>query len=471
MAKITERLTDLKCKNAKPTIRPDGTMAKTTLLPDGSGLYLQLSTSTKAPERAPDETATAYRQRLIAMLQSGDVIQVSKSWVFRSAVGGKEHRIGLGPYPKVSLTEARERADGHRAASRNGTNPLDAKRQKERDEERAAREKKAADALAAARGTTFKEAAERYMAGQKAGWSSAVYRGQWSQSLEDYAYPVFGDLPVSDVTPELVLQVLHGPDYDPEKPETSRWVQKTKTMKDLRARIAKVINFAAVKGLRPKGPNPAAWKDNLEVDLAKPSKVTPVVNHPALPYTRAPAFMARLRDDHSVAARALEFTILCASRAGEVFGARWGEFDLKARLWTIPANRMKGRETHNTPLSDRACAILTAIKCDTIPHPSALVFTNRVGLQLADTMLLRLARRLQPDMPELTVHGFRSTFRDWVSEETNHAPEVAEHALAHKVKGVEGDYRRGTALKKRRALMEDWARYCAAAPAEMNQVA
>ena len=161
---------------------------------------------------------------------------------------------------------------------------------------------------------------------------------------------------MADVTPELVLQVLE-----------PRWAKKTKTMKDLRGRIAKVLNFAAVKGYRPKGPNPAAWKDNLEVSLARPSKVTSVVNHPALPYAKVGAFMARLRKDPSFKARALEFIILCASRAGEVLGARWREIDLKARLWTIPAERMKMRKEHNVALSEAACAILQAIKGDKPP--------------------------------------------------------------------------------------------------------
>jgi integrase len=176
--------------------------------------------------------------------------------------------------------------------------------------------------------------------------------------------------------------------------------------------------------------------------------------------------MNRLRADPSPKARALEFIILCASRLGEVQGARWGEFDLKAKIWTISASRMKGRQEHNVPLSDAAIAALMAVKGDAIPHPSALVFANRVGLRVCKTDLLRIARCVQPDMPEITVHGFRSSFRDWVGDETNHAPETAEHALAHKIKGVEGDYRRGTALKKRRVLMADWAAYCAGKPVQ-----
>jgi hypothetical protein len=258
MGKRIERLTDLKCKNAKPAVRPDGTVAKTTLLPDGGNLYLQIS-------------------------DTG-----SKSWIFRSAVGGCETRIGLGAYPQTSLIEARKLADQHRAAARSGANPLDAKRQREAGEERVRREKAAAEALANARGVTFEHAAEHYIAGKKAGWSNAAYREQWGQSLRDDVFPTLGGVSCADIDAEMVLRVLE-----------PNWTTRTKTMSDVRGRIAKILNFAAVKGYRPKGPNPAAWKDNLEVSLASPNKVRPVENRPALPYADVPAFMARLRRDDS----------------------------------------------------------------------------------------------------------------------------------------------------------------------------
>jgi integrase len=450
MAKITGRLTELAVKNAKPEIRKDGTISKTTLLPDGDGLYLQLSIGTKAPEREPDETLDAYRERLLTQMLDGGIL-FSRSWVFRSAVGGRETRIGLGAYPGVTLAKARESAKEQRDSRDRGTNPLKAKQQKEAAGAKAEQEREAAEARANAHGTTFAQAAAQYIAGQEAGWSNPSYRAQWKQSLKDYAYPLIGDLPVAEVTAELVLQVIE-----------PYWKEKTKTMADLRARIAKVLNFAAIKGYRPKGQNPAAWKDNLEVSLAKPSRVTPVVNHPALPYAKIGAFMAELRKNPSIVARALEFTILYASRVGEVRFARWSEIDLKARLWTIPASRMKAREEHNVPLSERACAILEAIEGDTIPHPATLVF-NKMGRRLALNAALKLACQMEPG---ITLHGFRSTFRDWVGDETEHRREIAEFALAHKVVGVEGDYRRGKALRKRRRLMEDWAQYCATIPAE-----
>ena len=426
---------------AKPKKRPDGTVAKTTLVPDGGGLYLQLSAS-------------------------GDTI--SKSWIFRSSVGGRETRMGLGVYPSVSLSEARDKAAVCRSDSRTGVNPLAAKRQRAVEEERAERERKAAEALANARGVTFKDAAEQYIRGKQAGWSSAAYRAQWTQSLEDYAFPIFGDLPCADVTPELVLQALE-----------PHWEARTKTMKDARGRIAAVLNFAAVKGYRPRGQNPAAWRDNLEVSLAKPSLVTPVINHPALPHAQIPEFMARVRAEESTKARALEMVVLCASRVSEVIGARWSEFNLTDRLWTIPASRMKTREEHNVPLSDAAIAVLMAVRGDAIPHPNNLVFPNPRGMKWQKTDILKVARKIWPDMintPEgpraITVHGLRSSFRDWVGEEdTGHAGEVAEHALAHVVKGVEGDYRRGKALKKRRRLMADWAAFCASQPVHERHAA
>lgn len=462
MAKLVTRLSDRAVNNAKPGIRVDGTIPKTTLLPDGDGLALQLSVGTKPPAREPDETPEAYRERVVRLMATGGVT-FSRSWIFRSAVGGKEHRIGLGAYPGVTLAEAREAAKEHRNARDKGVNPLAERLRKEAAEAAAKREEEAARARAAAHSTTFAMAAEQYISGQEASWSNASYRAQWKQSLKDYAYPLIGDLSVAEVTSDLVLQVLE-----------PHWRTKTKTMKDLRARIAKVLNYAAAKGYRPRGQNPAAWRDNLDAILAKPSKIirpgklTPVMHHPALPYADIVDFMAKLRQNSSIEARALEFSILTAARTGEVRFMRWSEVDLKGRLWSIPAHRMKGREEHNVPLSEATCAILLAVKGDdAIPHPATLVF-NKLGRRLALNATLTLARKMRPGS---TRHGFRSTFRDWVAEKSRHDGELAEFALAHKVVGVKGAYLRGRLLEKRRLLMEDWARYCATVRTEDDEQA
>jgi integrase len=226
------------------------------------------------------------------------------------------------------------------------------------------------------------------------------------------------------------------------------------------------LNYAAVKGYRPKGPNPAAWRDNLEVSLPKPKKLRPVAHHPTMPYADVPEFMRRVRADSSTKARALELTVLCGSRRNEVLGARWGEFDLEAGLWTIPAKRMKRRADHVVPLSDAAVTMLIEMRGNAISHPASLVFVNDRGLQLYKEDMLRLARKLWAGPQQFDLHGFRSSFRDWVGDETDTAREIAEAALHHKVRGVEGAYRRGTALRKRHQLMNDWAAYCAGQPVQ-----
>jgi integrase len=422
--KRTYRLTDIAIRKAKPKLGANG-LPRTTLMPDGNGLYAQINPSPGG--------------------------RFSISFVFRSATGGKEHRTGLGGYPATSLIQARELAEQHRAAARSGVNPLEAKRQRQAEEERVRREKAATEARAVAlRGVTFKEAAEQYIAGQKAGWSNATYRAQWAQSLRDYAYPVLGDVSCTDITHEMVLQVLE-----------SIWTSKTRTASDLRGRVENILGFAATKGWRSRDAgNPASWHNNLQFSLASPNKLRPVVNHPALPYANIPEFMSRLRADPSVKARALEFVILTASRLGEVLGVRFGEIDFKTKVWTVPASRMKGRRDHSIPLSDRAIAVLMSACGDATPHPSVLVFTNRRGMRFNKMDLIRLTRQIWPEMPTATLHGMRSTFRDWCGDETDHPREVAEAALAHKTKGVEGAYRRQTALAKRRLLMIEWSQFC-----------
>jgi integrase len=267
-----------------------------------------------------------------------------------------------------------------------------------------------------------------------------------------YVYPIIGDLPVADIDQALVLRCLE-----------PRWRKATATMKKLRARIGKVLGYAAAKGYRPKGPNPAAWAENLEhMGLAKPGKIAPTKHHAALKYEKIGAFMAALRKDKRISAKALEFAILTAARSHEVRLAPWSEIELDKGLWTIPVARLKmrreeDRAPHTVPLSAAACAILKGIKGDRTPEPDELIFAGRTGRRLADNALRKAARRIDPT---ISAHGFRSTFKDWAGDRANAPDEVSEFCLGHVKTGLAAAYRRRTAVEKRRELMGLWAHYC-----------
>jgi hypothetical protein len=230
---------------------------------------------------------------------------VNRSWIYRYSVSGKDHQLSLGTYPDVSLAEAREKAVEQRKARGNGLDPIALRRQKERVDNAADEAQKTAAALAAARSKTFKACADEYITAHERGWSSLHYRTRWRRTLEMFAYPLIGNLPVADVDETLVLRILE-----------PHWKTKITTAKVLRARLAKVLGYAAARGYRPRGPNPAAWADNLNHSLPKPSQVRPTRHHPALDYQKVGAFMMKLRQDPWIGARALEFTILTASRTG-----------------------------------------------------------------------------------------------------------------------------------------------------------
>lgn len=370
-----------------------------------------------------------------------------KFWVFRftSPVTGKLRDMGLGPAAgrgAVTLREARDLADAARHVLREGRDPL--------EERQAARARAKADRQHSnARRKTFKDAAEAYITAHNSEWSNAKHRYQWSSTLETYAYPHFGDVPVSDITTAHVLAAL--------KPI---WETKTETAKRLRARVAKVLDFARASKWRH-GDNPADWRGNLEPLLAKPSQIRSVAHHPALPWKEVGSFMAGLRQRDATTARALEFAILTAARTGEVVGAKWDEFDFAAKTWRVPASRMKAKRDHVVPLSETALEILRR-QSKRQEAGSRFVFTgDRGDRPISNMALLKLLHRLK--RKDLTVHGFRSTFRDWAAEHTNYQNHVAEMALAHKIGDkVEAAYRRGELLAKRRNLMDDWARFCAA---------
>ena len=372
----------------------------------------------------------------------------ARSWVFRYTFGGRRIDLGLGPAGEgrgeVTLAEARRKAGDLQHQIRAGINPGAARRA----------EKDAARRLvhiAAVMPVTFRDVAGQYVAAHERKWRNEKHRAQWTSTLATYAYPHFGDMPVADIGTPDIRRAL-----DPI------WHTKTETASRVRGRIQAVLDYATVSNLR-EGPNPARWTGHLAILMPKPSEVAEKGHHAAMPWAAVGTFMQDLRKKDSPAALALEFTILTAARTGEALGARWHEIDLADAVWTVPAGRMKAGNEHRVPLTRAALAVLTkAAALRTTKAPDAYVFPgqsrNKPLSQMALAMLLRRMSRV-----EVTVHGFRSTFRDWVAEHTNFQSELAEAALAHTRRDkVEAAYARGDMFDKRRALMSDWATFCAA---------
>lgn len=366
----------------------------------------------------------------------------SRAWVFRFvAPDGKRRNMGLGSQYSVTLAEARKQAALLREQVKHPTTP--------NDPLLARQEFKLAQKLASRKRMTFKACAVAYIEAHRAEWKNSKHAQQWENTLTTYAYPVFGDLPVSAVDAALILKVL-----------MPIWESKTSTAARLRGRIEQVLDWATFGKFRH-GENPARWKGHLDNSLAKPSKVSKVKHFAALPYAEIGPFMAELRKREGLGARGLEFAILTAARSGEVRGATWDEIDLTNRLWVIPAERMKMQKEHRVPLADAAVELL-----QTLPHVAgeALVFpSSKAGRPLSDMTLAAVLKRM--DRGDLTAHGFRSTFRDWAAESTNYPSDMAEMALAHAIGDkVEAAYRRGDMLKKRFRMMNEWAKFCATIP-------
>ncbi|MPZ36940.1 MAG: DUF4102 domain-containing protein [Rhizobiales bacterium] len=398
MARKTHKLTNVGVKNAKVGMHSDG-----------GGLYLQVT----------DKHA--------------------RSWLFRYAVNGRERYCGLGSLTTVSLADARQEAQRCRQMRLQGIDPIEARKAG-----------RAAQALAASQGTTFKEAAEALIALKgKSFKASSQTEDTWRQTLEDYAYPVIGGLPVAAITTDHVLKVLE-----------PLWHMKPATAGKLRGRIETVWNSYKARNPEAKlGSNPAQWRGHLDHLLSKRKRGG---HHPALPYAEVGAFMAKLRTRPRITSDALEFVILTASRAGEVSGMRMQEVNFAKALWTVPKERMKMTRDHLVPLSDRALELIRKHAKDDL---DALVFPSTEGTEMAGTTLSRVHRNLgdyrDRDGRPITTHGFRSTFRDWAGDCTAFPEEICEFAIAH-VKGDEAEaaYRRSTALEKRRELMKAWAEYC-----------
>lgn len=359
----------------------------------------------------------------------------ARSWTLRAVIGGKRRDMGLGAYSPsgMTLAKAREAAVAARELIRQGDDPI-------------LRQQEARSALRASmvEALTFKQCAEKYIKAHGEGWKNVKHRQQWRNTLAQHVYPVFGELLVRDVKLSHVMQVIE-----------PMWTVTNETAVRLRGRIELVLDWAAARGLR-EGANPARWRGHLDKLLPKPSKVNRREHHAALPVGDVGGFMVRLRAAEGVSARALEFLVLTAARSGEVRGATWAEVDIEARVWTLPASRMKAGKEHRVPLSPEALALL---KAQPKLAGSELVFPSPRGGELSDMALTAVLRRMEiPAVP----HGFRSTFRDWAAERTNFSREVAEMALAHAIGNkVEAAYRRGDLYEKRALMMAEWARFLA----------
>jgi integrase len=412
MRKI-ELLSQMQVRNAKPD---KGRFVKRLL--DGAGLYLQ---------------ATLGKDG------------VNKNWIFRYELDRVRHDMGIGPLHTIGLADARRKARELRQQILDGIDPLDA-RTEEREERRA---KAQAARAEKAKAQTFAQCAEKYLAVHGGKWKNAKHAAQWRSSLETHAYPILADIDVADIDEGHLVRVLQ-----------PIWKKVPETARRVRGRIESVLGYATVSKFRS-GDNPARWRNHLETLLGGTQKV--VEHHAALPFVECPAFMVELRARKSASAPALEFAILTAARTSEVIGARWSEISLKSKVWTVPGSRMKAGVEHRVPLTDRAVALLKALPA----RRSDFVFGTAVtGKPLSNMALLEMLRGMRPG---LTVHGFRSTFRDWAAERTSLPRDVAERALAHGIKNkTEAAYERTDLFNKRRKLMEQWERFLTTAPVDDN---
>jgi integrase len=372
--------------------------------------------------------------------------QGARNWVLRYMLHRKPHWMGLGPLALYGLQEARAKALDARRKRHEGIDPIEARRAE-----------RARQRLDAAKAITFGEVAALYIAAHRAGWRNGKHAAQWETTLKTHAAPITS-LPVQAVDTALVVKVLE-----------PLWTTRPETASRLRGRIESVLDFAKVREFRD-GENPARWRGHLDKLLPARSKVRDVKHHAALPYAELPAFLASLRAQQGIAARALEFAVVTAARTGEVIGARWNEIDLLDKTWTVPAARMKAHREHRVPVSARSLAILDEMQAARQGDAGdAFVFPGRKpGLALSNMAFLMLMRRM--GRGDLTAHGFRATFKTWASERTSFQNEIVEAALAHVIGGkVEQAYQRSDVLAKRRRLLDAWASFCTTAPAQERQ--
>ena len=371
--------------------------------PDGNGLYLQVSNTG------------------------------SKAWFYRYQINHKGRKHGLGAYPTVTLKSARLRAEDCRKLRSDGIDPIEHKRKKDADK-----------ILEDAKAVTFKDCALLYIESHKNGWKNRKHESQWSNTMKTYAYPFIGDIAVQKIDVGLVMQVIE-----------PIWHEKTETASRVRQRIEKVLDWAKVRQYR-NGDNPARWRGHIENLLPKRSKVQKVQHFKAMPYGDVPDYFKILRIVETITAKALAFIILTATRNNEVREAKWHEIDIDAGIWIIPEERMKAEREHRVPLTQECLAILEEAKKLKV---NDYIFPGlRKNKPLSNQALLKL---LKTKHPTLTVHGFRSSFRDWCAEMTAYPREVAEAALAHSLSNAtEAAYQRGDLLAKRFKLMNAWSDYC-----------
>jgi len=351
---------------------------------------------------------------------------MQKYWIFRYTLNGKRQGMGLGAFPEVRLKEARKKAVEARNNVNKGNSPIQVKKQ-------------ANSLQRASKVPTFGVFALDYIETMKPKWRNEKHAGQWVSTVKNYAFPVIGNLPLDEIDTTHILQILQ-----------PIWLTKSETASRLRGRIESILSAAITHKYRTLM-NPAVWNGHLK-NLMPPPKSSDK-HHEALPYEELPQFMATLREMDSLSALALEFTILNAARTGEVTKGLRSE--VRDSVWTIPGSRMKSGKMHQVPLCQRSLDILTIAQSQ---DPDSQYLFSRDGKHLSNMAMLMMVRRLRAG---LTVHGFRSTFRDWISEKTEHSPEVAEMALAHTIGNkVEQAYRRGNLLERRKRLMQDWESYC-----------
>ena len=374
--------------------------------------------------------------------------QIPRSWILRVRIGSTRQPIGLGPYPQVSLAEAREQAKKLVIEAKQGIN-LKVKKRAQRS----------ALLSAAAKNKTFRECAEAYMEAHSSDYTNDKHRKQWPATLETYAYPIIGSMLVSDIAMRDVRNVLEQETVVDPKTKGKLWYVKTETAKRLLGRIKTVLDYATVNEYRT-GTNPAQWTGYLSTQLPSPKKLQKKEHHPAVPYQQMGDFMSKLRANSSISAKAVEFLILTAVRSGSVRQAEWSEIDFEKMLWTIPPEHTKARQEHRVPLQAQAAEVLRLL-----PKlaGSNVIFPSPRGKALSDMALSQLMRGMR-ERGELTVeavpHGFRSSFRDWAAEQTNYPDEIRKAASGHAVgDSIKEAYQRTDLLDKRRELMNAWANF------------
>ena len=360
----------------------------------------------------------------------------SKDWFYLYKVDGKQRKKGLGSYPTVSLALARDEAQKYREWRKKGLDPIAHEKQLKDD-----RKVQAAQERATAK--TFEKCTEEYVDSKKAEWSSPKHARQWKKTIEDYCYPYFGDLPVKDIDTPMVTEALR-----------AIWTTKTETATRVRQRLEAILDYAKTLHYR-EGENPARWKGHLDKALPKPSKIQKVKHFAAMSYKTTPEYFRVIREKDTIAALALSFLILTATRSSNARGATWSEIDLDNKLWIIPEEKMKAGREFRVPLTDEAIKVLNLAKTYKVEKQD-WVFPGLSGKNCVTEAAIRKIL----SGTNVTMHGFRSTFRDWCAEMTSFSREIAEAALAHALESkTEAAYQRGDLLEKRRKLMEAWSNY------------